>query len=266
MPVYKLTIEYDGTGFSGWQEQPGQRTVQGVLKEALATVLRHPVALQGASRTDAGVHAFGQAASFVSEVKMEPQRLVKGLSALCRPDVAVVDAQVVADDFNARFASEGKHYEYRLLNRTAPSPLLGNTSWHLPRKLDFEAMGDAAKFIVGTHDFAGFRAADCGRVNTVRTLTGVTVGHGDRGLVVITVKGTAFLKYMVRIIAGTLAEIGLGKLATDTPTRVFESGDRTLAGQTAPAHGLTLVEVYYSRDSAKKKAADESTTPCHSGP
>jgi len=245
LPVFKLTIEYDGTTFSGWQEQPGQRTIQGVLKKALTTILRHPVMLQGASRTDAGVHAIGQTASFHTNIDVEPQRLVKGLSALCRPGVAVVNAEIVHDEFNARFAAQGKHYKYQILNRSAASPLIGSVSWHVPRLLDLKLMQEAANLMVGTHDFNGFRAADCGRENTVRTLTHVGVERTDKDVIVITVKGTAFLKYMVRIISGTLVEIGLKKLPVDTPEKVFASKDRSLAGQTAPARGLTLIKVYY---------------------
>jgi len=131
------------------------------------------------------------------------------------------------------------------LNRSAPSPLDGDTSWHVPQLLDLEAMRDAAGALVGTHNFAGFRAADDGREDTVRTLTSVSVDSAPGGLLTIGVEGTGFLKYMVRIIAGTLAEIGLGKLPRKTPSIVFESGDRGAAGQTAPANGLTLIEVFY---------------------
>ncbi len=245
MSTYKLTVEYDGKRFSGWQRQQGQRTVQGVLEEALSTMLREEVNVRGASRTDAGVHAIGQVAGFESEKDVELAQLVRGLSALCRPDVAVVHAKVMPDGFNARFDSTGKHYRYRVLNRRAPSALNGNTAWHVPQDLDLDRMRAAAGDLVGTHDFAGFRSAGCERETTERTLSEVIVHREEDGVITITVKGTAFLKYMVRIIAGTLVGIGLGKLPADTVGRVFKTGDRQIAGQTAPAHGLTLVEVFY---------------------
>lgn len=245
MATFKIIVEYNGSGFSGWQKQPGQRTVQGVLEEALSTVLRTEVALQGASRTDAGVHSLGQTASFSLDEAFDTSRLIKGVSALCRPDAAVVAATVVPDGFNARFDSRGKRYEYRVLNRSAPSPLNSGTSWHVPGPLEIDLMREAAASMVGTHDFAGFRAADDGREDTVRTLKRVDVDGEPGGLVTITVEGTGFLKYMVRIIAGTLVGVGLGKLPVQTPAVVIETGDRERAGQTAPAHGLTLVEVFY---------------------
>ncbi len=219
--------------------------MQGVLEEALSTMLREEVNVRGASRTDAGVHAIGQVAGFESEKDVELAQLVRGLSALCRPDVAVVHAKVMPDGFNARFDSTGKHYRYRVLNRRAPSALNGNTAWHVPQDLDLDRMRAAAGDLVGTHDFAGFRSAGCERETTERTLSEVIVHREEDGVITITVKGTAFLKYMVRIIAGTLVGIGLGKLPADTVGRVFKTGDRQIAGQTAPAHGLTLVEVFY---------------------
>lgn len=245
MPTYRLKIEYDGSGFAGWQIQPGQRTVQGVLAEALATIARRPIQIQGASRTDAGVHALGQTASFDIEEEIEAGRLVRGLSALGGPDVAVTDAALAPAGFNARFDAIGKRYRYRLLNRSAPSPLHGATSWHVPQPLDLERMGGAARLLVGTHDFAGFRAADCGRSSTERTLTRVEVISRDDSLLDIAVEGTAFLKNMVRIIAGTLVDVGLGKREPGVVEDAFASGDRGCVGPTAPAHGLTLVEVLY---------------------
>jgi len=245
VPAYKLTLEYDGAGFSGWQKQPGRRTAQGALEDALATMLRGPARVQGASRTDAGVHALGQVASFEREEELDPGRLVRGLSAICRPDLAVVEAAVAPPGFNARFDSRGKRYEYAILNRSAPSPMAGRASWHVPRPLDVDAMREAAGRIVGTHDFAGFRAADCGREDTVRTITLLEIGRGDLERITFVVEGTGFLKYMVRIMVGTLVGVGLGRLPPGVIDELFESRDRARAGQTAPPHGLTLVKVFY---------------------
>jgi tRNA pseudouridine38-40 synthase len=245
VPTYRLKIEYDGSEFAGWQSQPDQRTVQGVLTDALATIARRPIGIQGASRTDAGVHALGQVASFETELELEPARLVRGLSALARPGAAVVEAALAPPGFNARFDAQGKRYRYRVLNRSAPSPLHGASAWHVPQPLDLARMERAASRLVGTHDFAGFRAADCGRPSTERTLDRVAVERLEEGLLELAVEGTAFLKNMVRIIAGTLVDVGLGKREPDVIDEVLASGERGRAGQTAPAHGLTLVEVRY---------------------
>jgi len=245
MAVYKLTIEYDGEAFSGWQKQPGKRTVQGAIEEALAVVAREELRVQGASRTDAGVHALGQVASFETQFVLDTRKLADSLSALCRPDAAIVRAELAPPGFNARRGARGKRYLYRVLNRTSPSPLRARTSWHVRDPLDLTAVRAAAAILVGEHDFRGFRAADCGREDTVREMTAIDVAERGDGVVELEVRGTAFLKNMVRIIAGTLVAVGLGKMTAGDVARVLETGDRTLAGQTAPACGLTLVEVFY---------------------
>jgi tRNA pseudouridine38-40 synthase len=245
VPTFRLTIEYDGSCFSGWQVQPEVKTVQGALEDALATMLRKPVRIQGAGRTDAGVHALGQVGSFQVDTDLSPERLQKGLTALAGPDIAIVDAAIAPDGFNARFDSNGKHYRYRILSRKVPSPLLRRTSYFVPRSLDVEAMGRAAEKLVGEHDFKGFRAADCEREKTICTISDVTIETDPRGILSIHVKGVAFLKYMVRVIAGTLIEIGRNKSDPEIVTEIFQTGDRTLAGPTAPSHGLTLVEVFF---------------------
>ncbi len=244
MSVFRLTIEYDGAPFSGWQFQPGRPTVQGVLEEALHTMLRRKTPLQGAGRTDAGVHALGQAASLETDETIEPRRLAKGLSALCRPHVAVVEAADADPGFNARFDAVGKHYRYLLLNRQAPSPLRGRQAFFVPHPLDVHRMHRAASLLRGRHDFAGFRSSDCERKSTVREISRLEI-TARPPLIVIDVEGDAFLKNMVRILAGTLVDVGRGRLTPEDVGGVLESGNRTLAGQTAPAHGLTLVEVFY---------------------
>lgn len=245
MPVFRLTIEYDGSGFHGWQAQPNTRTVQGELERALGTVLGLEIVLQGASRTDAGVHALGQVASLEVDTDASTERIARGVSALAGPDAAVVEAAIAPDGFNARRDSVGKYYRYSVFNRPAPSPLRAGTSWHVARPLDDDRMCRAAERLVGTHDFAGFRAADCGRESTRRTLTRVEPNVRGDGSIDIEIEGTAFLKNMVRIIAGTLVDIGLGKRPVSIVDDALDARDRTLAGPTAPAHGLTLVQVMY---------------------
>jgi tRNA pseudouridine38-40 synthase len=245
VPTYRLKIEYNGTAFSGWQTQPGASTVQGALEKAAAIALGHSVSIQGAARTDAGVHALGQVASFDSPIDIEPIRLRHSLTALCRPDVAVIEAAVAPDRFNARFDSIGKHYRYCILMRSSPSPFLRNTSHRVAVNLDLNEMNRAAALFLGRHDFRGFRASDCGRLDTVREISSIAVSMCGADLVAVDVKGNAFLKNMVRIISGTLIEVGRGRIGIDVVSQALQTGDRRLAGPTAPACGLTLVEVFY---------------------
>lgn len=244
MPKYRLILEYDGAPFAGWQFQPGQRTVQGEVAKALSVILRHEVQVQGAGRTDAGVHALGQCASFSTDVELAPQRLRAALSGLCKPSISAVNVEVVPNSFSARFDAKGKHYRYQLLCRPAPSPLLMATTCHVTAALDGAAMRAAAALLVGTHDFAAFRAVDCGRKTTVRTLTRVEIVERFPVLS-IEVEGDAFLKNMVRILAGTLVDVGRGRRTVEDVAAALRTGERDCAGITAPAKGLTLVSVHY---------------------
>jgi tRNA pseudouridine38-40 synthase len=244
VPTYRLILEYDGAPFAGWQIQPGQRTVQGEVTRALSVALRHEVKVQGAGRTDAGVHALGQCASFSSEVEIVPERLRAAVSGLCKPGISAVSVDVVPDAFNARFDAKGKHYRYQLLCRPAPSPLLMATTYHVTAALDRAAMQTAAAMLAGTHDFAAFRAVDCERKTTVRTLTRVEIVERFPVLS-IEVEGDAFLKNMVRILAGTLVDVGRGRRTVEDVAAALRTGDRECAGVTAPARGLTLVSVHY---------------------
>lgn len=254
---FRLVIEYDGSDFSGWQIQPGRRTVQGELEQALAVILRAPVRLQGAGRTDAGVHALGQAASFEADTDISPDRLRKGLSALAGPDIAVVEAAAAPAGFNARFDSIGKHYRYAILNRPSPSPLRRKTRFFVPQPLHIEDMRKAAALLVGEHDFGGFRARDCERKTTVRRLGQVSVTQsGDD--ILIDVKGDAFLKNMVRILAGTLVDVGLSRRTLQSVRDALDTQDRTLAGRTAPASGLTLVSVFYPPQWTRPRRAERT--------
>jgi tRNA pseudouridine38-40 synthase len=249
--TFRLTIEYDGTRFSGWQAQPQQphvRTIQGVLEEALETMLREKIRIQGAGRTDAGVHALGQVASFDTKTDLSPRRLAHGLTALSRPNIAVINVAIAPDGFNARFDSIGKHYCYRVLSRSVPSPLHARTSFFVPAELDIIQMLKAAKRLEGRHDFAGFRSADCGRENTIREISEIMIERNDHGMITFNIKGSGFLKNMVRIIVGTLIDVGRKRFNPDDVTQILATGDRTLAGQTVPANGLTLVKSFYPKD------------------
>ena len=243
----RLVVEYDGTRLLGWQRQPGGPTVQGELERALAVVLREPVRVRGAGRTDAGVHARGQvAAAVVSRPPPDPRRLLRSLNALLPPDIAVREVALADDAFDPRRHASSRVYEYRILHHPARSPFWRTWAWHVTRPLDVAAMDAAAARLLGEHDFAAFRGADATQTprTTVRRVLESRVRH-EPPLVVYRVEATAFLKHMVRNIVGTLVEVGLGERSPDAMRALLAGRDRTRAGATAPPHGLTLLEVRY---------------------
>lgn len=244
----KLTIEYDGTDFVGWQTQPNGRSVQETLEGVLERLLGEKTPIVGAGRTDAGVHAAGQVASLKTERRLPLHAFVLGSNSLLPGDVAVVAAEEVDERFHARHSASGKRYEYRISNRPSRSPLLRRTHWEVYRPLDVEAMVRAAAHLVGEKDFAALRAADCNARSTVRVLSRCDVEGRAGGEIRITVEATAFLKQMVRNLAGTLVEVGMGKRDPDSIPALLAGGDRTKAGITAPPQGLLMAEVYYERE------------------
>jgi len=242
----RLTVEYEGTAYRGWQLQRDGPTVQAVLEQALSTALRERVRVRGAGRTDAGVHACGQIAAVrVREVPADLERLQKSLNALTPDDVAVRDITVVDDAFDPRRHARSRVYEYRIWNVAAPSPFWRRHAWHVPSQLDVAAMDEAARVLEGEHDFASFRAADAEPVrSTVRRVLESSL-RVDGRLLVYRVEATAFLKHMVRNVIGTLVEVGRGERVAGTFRELLAVRDRTRAGATAPAHGLVLVDVRY---------------------
>jgi tRNA pseudouridine38-40 synthase len=242
----KLLVEYEGTAYLGWQLQPDGPTVQGVLEQALATVLREPVRVRAAGRTDTGVHASGQVvAAPVSRVPDDLDRVLKSLNALTPDDVAIRALSVVGDDFDPRRHAKSRRYEYRILTSRTPSAFWRRYAWHHPVPLDAEAMAAAAATLVGEHDFAAFRAADADPVRSTVRRVFVSEITPEDDLLVYRIEATAFLKHMVRNIVGTLTEIGRGERPTSAMADVLAGGDRRLAGRTAPPHGLVLVAVRY---------------------
>lgn len=240
----KLIVEYDGTDFSGWQRQDGRRTVQGTLEDTVHQLLGERVEVRGAGRTDAGVHAAGQVASLSLRSRIPATGFLRGMNSLLPADVAIVDSADVPETFEARFSARGKIYRYRIWNHFVRSPLHARTSWHCRRPLDLERMREAAAVLCGEHDFRGFRASDCDRRNTVRVIRRFDLAkHG--ALIEFDVEATAFLKNMVRILVGTLADVGRGKRQLADVLRALETGDRAAGGVTAPAAGLTLLHVIY---------------------
>ena len=244
MPRVRLTLEYDGTDFVGWQRQPNGRSVQEVLEKALGELLGAPVPTAAAGRTDAGVHALGQVVAFDAPRALPAKAYVRGLSSMLPPDVAVVAAAEVPDEFDPRRWATGKRYRYLICRRPVRAPLLRRTHWELFTSLDVEALRAAAPALLGTHDFTSFRAADCEAPHARRTLRELTLTE-EGEVLRIEVEGTAFLKHMVRNIVGSLVEVGRGKRPPGWVAEVLAAKDRTLAGPTAPAHGLTLIEVTY---------------------
>lgn len=247
MHTLRLVLRYDGTGLAGWQRQRGVRTVQQELERAAGEMAGHEVRVHGAGRTDAGVHALCQVAAFKTERELPLHGWRLGLTSKLPPEISVLDVRRARDDFDPRRASGGKRYRYLLLTAQMRDPLLRDRAWHLHHKVALEPLREAALHLLGWHDFSAFRAADCERTSTRRCLWRVAVVEGYAGvpeLVALEVEGTAFLKNMVRIIVGTLVDVGRGRLRPEAIRELLHSGDRTRAGMTAPAHGLYLAQVY----------------------
>ena len=245
MPVVKLVLEYDGTRHVGWQDQPNGPSIQAEVERALETLHRAPRRVVAAGRTDAGVHARGQVASFFERDPLPLDAYVKGMNALLPPEVAVRAASLEPDGFDARRSASGKRYRYAIENGPTRAPLSRLAAWQLFRPLDAGAMRAAAAHLVGRHDFASFQAADCECAHAVRDLRRCDVLGEGGGRIEVVVEATAFVKHMVRNVVGTLVEIGRGKRPEGDVPRLLASRDRRLAGPTAPAHGLCLMEVYY---------------------
>jgi tRNA pseudouridine38-40 synthase len=247
----RLVVEYDGTTLSGWQRQDNAPTVQQHLEEALAQLLTHEVSVLGASRTDAGVHARGQVASFRTDRTIPLHGIRRGVNTFLPDCIAVRDAAEVPDDFHPRFSATGKHYRYTILARADRSPRWRDRAWHHPDALSIPQMIEGARALVGEHDFSAFRAAGCAAKSPVRRIETIGVTRTDE-LVDVDIRGNAFLRNMVRIIVGTLVEVGTGKRAPTQVAEILASRDRLRAGITAPPQGLELVEVRY--DGARPKS------------
>lgn len=258
-----LTIAYDGSEFHGWQRQPQEKTVQGHLEQTLGRLLRREVRLNGTSRTDAGVHALGQQASFIADISIPVDRLARVCNnALCGREegsfalspVRILEAREMPMDFHARFDSRGKKYIYRILPGGKTDVFRRNYVYHVQEPLDARAMERAAQRLVGTHDFKSFESAGgTPRETTVRTIFDARVAGAGAGTdlplregeIRLEISGDGFLYNMVRIITGTLVEVGQGRRAPEEIDQIIEARDRTAAGHTAPPYGLYLAEVFY---------------------
>ncbi len=240
----KIVLEYDGTNFAGWQQQAHGRTVEAELKRALREITGKDHVIYGAGRTDAGAHAKGQVANFHTDGRISPPRLMAALNAKLPEDVAVVSAEMSTDDFHARFSARWRRYRYRYLDRTARPALERGRCWHVRGPLDVDAMSKAAKALVGKHDWTSFCSASEPADARVRAMRFAHVRRqGD--FVELELVAEGFLRGMVRSIAGALAEVGRGVRPPEWVGEVLRARDRRIAARTAPAGGLTLMEVVY---------------------
>jgi tRNA pseudouridine38-40 synthase len=244
MRTIRLTIEYDGTGYSGWQRQPNGLAVQQVVEEALCRLLGQKPDLRSSGRTDAGVHASGMAAAFQTAANLPLKAFVDGANRFLPPDIAILEAIEVPAGFKPIGDALAKHYRYTILLTTVRSPLRRFHAWHIREELDLEAMRAGAAIFAGRHDFAAFRASNCAAKTTIRRVDSVKITCED-DTIRIDVVGGGFLKNMVRVMVGTLVDIGRRRFAPEHITCLLQKGDRNKAGVTAPACGLCLVKVYY---------------------
>lgn len=243
--TFKLIIEYDGSGFHGWQRQKNDRTVQETIEKALCRMTGEQCILNGSGRTDAGVHARAQVASFQTTSRLSATVFLKGLNSLLPDDVSICSCKQMAEDFHARFDVRSKHYRYHIINRPVAPAIGRQFVWHIRKPLDTAAMLEAADHMVGTHDFKAFEGAGSPRAHTVRTITESTIHLSDGGKLTYDIRADGFLRFMVRNIVGTLVEVGLGKRPADAMPAILASRDRSQAGATAPPQGLFLMDVTY---------------------
>lgn len=247
----KLIIEYEGTNYVGWQRQKNGLSVQQVVEEAFEKASGQNVVLYSAGRTDSGVHAQGQVAHFDTNTTIPPEKISFAMNAHLPSDIRVKSSAEVSEDFHARYGAKAKTYVYTYINTAHPSAIYRNTTAHFRGDVDICAMKTAAQFLIGTHDFASFCASGSEVDTTIRTVYQLEITH-DEPFIRIEITGSGFLYNMVRIIAGTLLDVGRGKTAADDVKAIIDAKDRNMASPTAPAKGLTMKQVYYDGESFMK--------------
>ena len=247
MRTIKLILAYDGTAYAGWQRQENVDTIQKRIEVAVSEIEGHPVTVHGAGRTDAGVHALGQVASFELEHALETPSLLRALNARLPTDIRVLSVHSVSRLFHARYDAKRKSYQYRINQSKIIDPMKRLYSWHIPQVLDLDAMQRSAGVLIGTHDFAAFQTASSDAMvkSTTRTVFSIRILKEEPDIVAIDVAGDGFLRYMVRTIVGTVVEFGLGRSPDIGMAEVLATRTRSRAGPTAPAHGLFLLSVDY---------------------
>jgi tRNA pseudouridine38-40 synthase len=241
----KLIIEYDGTRYHGWQRQKDDCSIQGEIEKALQKMTANRVTVIGSGRTDAGVHAEGQVASFECDTRIEPEALLKGLNSLLAEDIIIKACEHVSASFHARYDARSKIYRYKILNQPTPAAIGRQYSWFIRKSLNQDSMRAAISHIIGRHDFKSFEGTGSPRQHTTRHIYSADLIEHKGGLLVFHIEADGFLRYMVRNIVGTLVDVGVRKLTPDDFKRILDSKDRSQASATAPAQGLTLVKVIY---------------------
>ncbi len=245
MKNFKLTIEYDGTGYHGWQIQNNDISIQETIETALSTMTKEKIRLHASGRTDAGVHALGQVANFKTESKITADAFFAGLNSLLPDDIVITACEAVEDDFHSRFSAKIKTYQYRIFNHRVPIAVGRQYAWHIRKKLDVTAMQQAVAHIIGTHDFKSFEGTGSPRAHTIRTVITAEVAEKNNGYLIFEITANGFLRYMVRNLMGTLVNVGLAKTSPEEFKHILEAKNRDLAGATAPPQGLFLVQVSY---------------------
>lgn len=245
MKRVKLVVAYEGTNYRGWQVQPNGITIEEVLNQTLSELLGEEIQVIGASRTDAGVHSLGNVAVFDTQTRIPAEKICYALNQRLPEDIAVQSSCQVPKDFHPRRCYSEKTYEYRILNRSIPVPTLRRDTYFYYRNLNLENMRKAAAFLVGEHDFRSFCSVKTSAEDTVRKILSCTVEKSPEDIITIRVTGTGFLYNMVRIIAGTLIAAGVGEFAPESIPVILQKKDRSAAGPTAPAHGLTMIGINY---------------------
>jgi len=241
----KLTIEYDGTFYHGWQRQKSDPTFQAEIEKAISTMMGHSITVIGSGRTDAGVHALGQVANFKCDTRLGPQELLNGLNALLPDCMVVKNCEEVHENFHARYDAKRKTYRYRILNRNLPIAIQRQYAWHIRRRLDTAVMRQASSYLVGRHDFKAFEGTGSPRSHSKRQVFKADIIRQNEDYLIFEIQADGFLRFMVRNIVGTLVEVGRGKISPGDFKDILLSKDRSRAGATAPAQGLFLVEVKY---------------------
>lgn len=242
---YKIVIEYKGTRYFGWQFQPGLPTIQETIENAIFGFSHEKTEVYGSGRTDAGVHALGQVAHFDLHKYYEPYTVIRAINHFLKPeDIVILGCEIVEQSFHARFSALRRVYKYKIINRNTPSAINRDLAWVVKKDLDINLMNEAAKILIGKHDFTSFRAIMCQAKSPIITLDDINVERTDDEIT-ITVAARSFLHHMVRNIVGTLRKVGEGKLNKDDVKRILESKDRRAAEMTAPPDGLYLVKVEY---------------------
>lgn len=240
----KLIIEYDGKKFGGWQKQPNKLNIQGEIEKAIEEITGEAVELNASGRTDAGVHSLGQTANFKTNSEIDISKMAIAINSKLKQSIRIIKAEEVDEKFHARYSCKGKKYKYVINNSKYGSAIYRDLEYHMPIKLNVEAMQKGIKYFEGEHDFKGFKASGTSSKSSVRTIySAKVIEDGER--IIVEIEGNGFLYNMVRIISGTIVDVGLGKIKPEEIPEIIESKDRTRAGKTLPPQGLYLVEVYY---------------------